>query len=206
MSLRRLQPLLEGLCVLAVTLALARASRLPTIWLLAPLVPIVLGRRPAPDYGLSLERPGSSGFHLAVSAGVFVPYVIAYGLWARLAHGASFHPALPPAFAQAVLDQCLIIALPEEFFFRGYLQTQFDRALGTPRTFFGAPWGWGLPLAAALFAACHTLDGGWPRLIVFFPGLWFGWLRARTGTILVPAGYHAASNLLLAVMRASFNG
>jgi membrane protease YdiL (CAAX protease family) len=194
----------EGLCILAVTLPVAFALRLPTLWVLTPLLPIVLEKRRPADYGLSLERPGSLRFHFVVTGGVFVPYVIGYWLSAHLMRGASFHFALPPDFGHAVVYQFLLIGLPEEFFFRGYLQTQFDRALGTPHSLFGARWGWGLPLVALLFAACHTLDGGLLRLIVFVPGLWFGWLRARTGTILVPATYHAASNLLQAVLRASF--
>jgi len=60
-------------------------------------------------------------------------------------------------------------------------------------------------VAAALFAACHVIYGGPVRLIVFFPGLLYGWLRARTGTILVPTFYHAGSNLLMQVMLASLS-
>jgi membrane protease YdiL (CAAX protease family) len=40
-------------------------------------------------------------------------------------------------------------------------------------------------------------------MIVFFPGLLYGWLRARTDTIIVPTLYHAASNILMKVMIAS---
>jgi len=50
-----------------------------------------------------------------------------------------------------------------------------------------------------------VVHGGWSRLLVFFPGLLYGWLRARSGTVLVPTVYHALSNLLLQVLRASFS-
>ena len=45
--------------------------------------------------------------------------------------------------------------------------------------------------------------GGPARLIVFFPGVLYGWLRARTDTIVVPTLYHAASNVLMQIMLAS---
>ena len=41
------------------------------------------------------------------------------------------------------------------------------------------------------------------RLATFFPGLLFGWLRARTGNVVAPAVAHALSNLLLVVLDAS---
>jgi membrane protease YdiL (CAAX protease family) len=41
------------------------------------------------------------------------------------------------------------------------------------------------------------------RLATFFPGLLFGWLRARTGGVVAPAVAHALSNLLLLFLEAS---
>jgi hypothetical protein len=94
-----------------------------------------------------------------------------------------------------------LVALPEEWFFRGYLQARLDQRLGTPWRLFGAQLGWGFILASLAFAVLHPiLIPGAHRLLVFFPGLLFGWLRARTGTIGASVVVHAASNLLLAVI------
>ncbi|MCB9727539.1 MAG: CPBP family intramembrane metalloprotease [Deltaproteobacteria bacterium] len=94
-----------------------------------------------------------------------------------------------------------LVALPEEWFFRGYLQTRLDQRLGTPWTLLGARLGWGFVLASLAFAVLHPiLIPGAYRLLVFFPGLLFGWLRARTGTIGAAVVVHAASNLLLAII------
>ena len=41
------------------------------------------------------------------------------------------------------------------------------------------------------------------RLATFFPGLLFGWLRARTGGVAAPAVAHALSNLLVLFLEAS---
>jgi membrane protease YdiL (CAAX protease family) len=199
----KIRPVLEMLAVLVVSFALATALRLPTLWLLLPLALLVATGRPLARYGVSLRRPGRLGFHLAVSAAVFIPYVLAHCAVEFLRFGATFHFQLPPHFARQVVEQMLIIALPEEFFFRGYLQTELDRILGKPYRFLGARFGAGLVIAALLFAVCHTPFGGPARLSVFFPGLLYGWLRARTGTIVVPVLYHAVSNLLLSVLVAS---
>ncbi len=193
----------EALGLLVVTFPLAVGLHIPTLWFLIPFAVVALSRRAYADYGLTTHNPGTLRFHLAVVGVVFIPYAISYYLWARWATGAHFQPRLPPLFATAIVDQVLLIGLPEEFFFRGYLQTQFDRAWGAPYTFLGARWGLGLPTAAALFALCHIVYGGPARLAVFFPGLLYGWLRARTDTILVPAFYHAGSNLLMQLLIAS---
>ena len=41
------------------------------------------------------------------------------------------------------------------------------------------------------------------RLLPVFPGLLFGWLRARTGGIAAPVVAHALSNLALRFLEAS---
>jgi membrane protease YdiL (CAAX protease family) len=95
-----------------------------------------------------------------------------------------------------VLGQLLVIALPEEAFFRGYLQTALDD-LWRPRfELLGARLGPGIVLASAIFAAGHMLTEFHPnRLAVFLPALIFGWLRARTGGIGASLAFHAACNL-----------
>jgi len=201
----RYRPAVEALALLLVTFPLAVGLHLPTLWLLMPAALITLCKRPYATYGLSWERPGSVGFHAAVIAGVFIPYACGHWLFARWCFGATFHLRVPESFWESILDQTLVIALPEEVFFRGYLQTQLDHVFGTPYRLLGAPIGAGMVLAAGLFAVCHVMYGGAVRLIVFFPGLLYGWLRARTGTIAVPVFYHAASNLLMQIMLISFS-
>lgn len=94
-----------------------------------------------------------------------------------------------------------IVALPEEWFFRGYLQTRLDQRWGTPRRFLGADLGWGFIVSALWFALLHPiLLPGVHRLLVFFPALLFGYLRARTGNIGAAVVIHATSNLLLAIL------
>jgi membrane protease YdiL (CAAX protease family) len=176
---------------------------LPTLWFLVPLVLITVARRPYEEYGLTLRNPGSILFHGIVSLAVFLPYAFGHYIWEYWYAGADFDLRLPANLGNEIVVQTLIVALPEEFFFRGYLQTQFDKSFGRPYRFLRADVGLGLPIAAAVFALCHVPFGGPARMIVFFPGLLYGWLRARTDTIVAPTLYHAASNILMKVMIAS---
>jgi uncharacterized protein len=103
---------------------------------------------------------------------------------------------LPPSFAQMVLAQLVVVALPEEYFFRGYLQSRLEVCWPSKRRLLGAPIGPSLVGASVLFALGHLLVDFNPlRLAVFFPGLVFGWMRQASGSILAGVLFHAASNL-----------
>ncbi len=143
-------------------------------------------------------REGLPGF-LASWTEVFVPLCVR---WTGLA-GA--HLRLPPDFALVALSQIVVIAVPEEFFFRGYLLTRLEERWPSRRRLWGAPVGWPLVLSSVLFGLGHVLvDFDPQRMVVFFPGLVFGFMRARTGSIAAGALFHALCNLFSDVLHASF--
>lgn len=112
---------------------------------------------------------------------------------------------LPPGFALLAANQVLVIALPEEMFFRGYLLGRLEERWPARRRLWGAPVGKALLVSAALFALGHFLvDFNPQRLAVFFPGLVFAWMRARTGSIAAGTAYHAMCNLLADVLHTSY--
>lgn len=115
-----------------------------------------------------------------------------------------FHPRLPGHFGLWAVDQLLVVAIPEEFFYRGYLQTRFREAWPQGRTFLGARLGPAFFVTAAMFAVGHLAIFQVWRLAVFFPALLFGWLRERTGTVLGSSLLHALFNLYEMALRASF--
>jgi membrane protease YdiL (CAAX protease family) len=119
----------------------------------------------------------------------------------------TFHPApLGPVFSDA-LGQLLVIALPEEAFYRGYLQTSLERDLNKTINVFGARVGWGLLLTSAIFAIGHLFtELSAARLAVFFPSLVFGFLRARTRGIGASVIFHAMCNLFSAYLLHSYFG
>lgn len=198
-------PVVEALTVLAATLLLAVALGYPTLWFVVPFAVITLAGRRYEDYGLQRGRPGGPAFHAAVIGLVLGGYALGHYLFARFLLGQSFSPTLPPSFARTVLEQLFIVGLSEEFFFRGYLQTQLNRHFGRPWRFLGAEWGWGLVLAAVLFGLCHLVHGPPTQLKVIFFGLFAGWLRERTDTVYVPAAYHGISNCLYFFLAASLD-
>lgn len=126
---------------------------------------------------------------------------------------------LNDAFAQVV-----IVALPEEAFYRGYLQSRLDEAIPgfgsrpaggeggdasarLPRRvrLFGASVGPAVLVTSAIFALGHLATIRDPaRLAVFFPSLLFGWLRYRTGGIGAAVAFHAACNVFSDVLGKGF--
>lgn len=116
-------------------------------------------------------------------------------------------PRLPPEFWLIALAQVVVVAIPEELFFRGYLYARLEARWPSRRRLWGAPVGLTLPVSSALFALGHVLvDFDPQRLVVFLPGLVFGWMRARTGAIAAGALFHALCNLFSEVLYASFFG
>jgi membrane protease YdiL (CAAX protease family) len=114
---------------------------------------------------------------------------------------------LPAGFALLVPVQLLVVALPEELFYRGFVQTAWARtAPSRGVTVLGARLGAGFLATQALFALGHLVVPRPWRLGTFFPGLLFGWLRERTGGLAAPILLHALSNLFIATLEASFYG
>jgi hypothetical protein len=147
---------------------------------------------------------------LAASAVVFPLFVIGYRLyWGHVVGRAlTWQGApllLPPRFLDETMGQLLVIALPEEAFYRGYLQTALDAAWPPRWTFLGARIGLALPVSCAIFALGHVATEPSPaRLAVFFPALLFGFLRARTGGIGAGVIFHAACNLAVLVLQRNY--
>jgi membrane protease YdiL (CAAX protease family) len=133
---------------------------------------------------------------LCVHAATLVP-----GSCERVLHP---HWRLPSDFAWLTLAQLVVVALPEELFFRGYLQGRLEEALPPTVNVLGARLGWAWIVTAALFALGHYLVSFEPQMLTrFFPGLVFGWMYARTRSILAGTIFHAACNLIMALLASS---
>jgi membrane protease YdiL (CAAX protease family) len=146
---------------------------------------------------------GAVGWALGLAALTFPPFWVGFQVWYR--PDTSFAANASPWLSDEALGQLLVIALPEEAFYRGYLQTALDDAWKPRWTFLKARFGVGLFAASALFAAGHLLTELHPnRLAVFFPALLFGWLRTRTGGIGAALVFHALCNLFASFLAASY--
>lgn len=102
----------------------------------------------------------------------------------------------------SLITQIVVVALPEEAFFRGYVQGRLRAVWQPQRKIFGTHFGAAHVVAAALFALIHLAASPAPsRLLVFFPALLFAWLAERSRTVVAPIVHHALSNLMLQAAR-----
>lgn len=103
-----------------------------------------------------------------------------------------------------LVTQLFFIALPEEYFYRGYIQTRLGDAFAARKT---RSWWIVSPqnlATSVLFGLGHLfipvggvlLPG---RFAVFFPSLLFGLLRERTGSITASVVYHTCCNMMVLV-------
>ncbi len=131
----------------------------------------------------------------ALSLLVFGPYYLGWRRWWQPHHAFSLE-LRPMETVNDMLGQLLLVALPEEAFYRGYLQTRIDDAFQGRIRVLGAPIGYGVLVSSLIFAIGHFVTVPVPaRLAVFFPSLLFGWLRARTGGIGASLTFHAFCNV-----------
>lgn len=127
---------------------------------------------------------------------IFPALFVGNHFYQKIFVGVAYHPATTALWGGQILVQLFVTALPEEFFFRGYLLTAVSRFLPPQAKIFQAPFGWNVVLVAALFALSHSLMAlQWWHAFIFFPALVFGWLKTRTGTIWAPTLFHASSNI-----------
>jgi hypothetical protein len=116
-------------------------------------------------------------------------------------------PRLPPDLWSTILTQVVVVALPEELFFRGYLHGRLEAAFPPRRRLWGGGLGKALLISSAMFAVAHVVTNTDPtRLATFFPGLLFGWLRSATGSIVAGTILHASSNLFIEALHRTFFG
>lgn len=152
------------------------------LFLYAPFLHYRKGRAPSWTRIGSPVRSVRAG--LALGAGAAAAYL----LYIRLPLPPPLAPyagPIPP-LGELLFRQGLLVALPEEVFFRGYLYDAFEEKGWEPI----------LP-SSVLFAACHLLiHASWYRALTFFPALLLGWGRKATGNVYVPVLLHLLFNLL----------
>jgi membrane protease YdiL (CAAX protease family) len=152
-----------------------------------------------------LQATGRAASWAAVLAAlVAVPFYVGWRWWwaPTLTFSISAHPL---EMADEVLGQVFVIALPEEAFYRGYLQSRLDEVWRPGWTVLGARVGPGLFVASAIFAAGHLATVQLPaRLAVFFPAVLFGWLRAKSGGVGASILFHAFCNVYSQILGRGF--
>lgn len=159
---------------------------------------LALGGLAAPFGGRRAAFVRGAGALAAAVAITFPPFVVAWVAFVR--PRAAFDAARAFAELQPVAE-VVLVALPEEAFFRGYVQSRLAERVGArvgPITVANL-------IASTLFAVGHFgTSVSIARASVLFPSLLFGLLRERTGGVVVPALFHALCNVLSRVLFQGF--
>ena len=175
------------------------------LWLYSPILLIWIRKIESAD--LALEKINfwkSLKWFLIMAILILPAFYLIIGIGALKILDYKFYFQAPDNLLNLVFTQLLIVALPEEWFFRGYVQARFNQTLGKARILFTASIGWGWILSAGLFALAHFFIWLKPEsLLVFFPALLFGWLREKTDSLLAPILFHFSANLTFIIFQAS---
>lgn len=127
---------------------------------------------------------------------VFPALALANHFFQDFAFQARYKGLPQTAWLTYFINQLVMVALPEEVFFRGYLERELSKIFPLRSKIFGAPFGVACVLNAVVFAFSHSLiTFQWWHFSIFFPALVFSWLRQKTGTLWMPVVFHALSNL-----------
>jgi membrane protease YdiL (CAAX protease family) len=155
------------------------------------------------------------GLALLVALVVSVPFFVGYHLWQTVAVPAVQHalgvrlfPVVPhlgwtwPSNPITLVAYHLFfVAIPEEMFYRGYIQSRLDEIYVPRWAVLGARVGPGLLITSVLFALGHSfVVVQWWHVFIVVPSLAFGWLRARTGGIVAGAFFHAWCNVAVSTL------
>lgn len=152
------------------------------LFLYAPLLHYRLGKAPAWIRPVDVRKSAIAAVALAAAG------TLAFAAFGRLPLPPSLAPygGQPPPLVEFLFRQALLIALPEEVFFRGYLYDAFEDRKWEP-----------VLASSLLFAAGHlVIHASWYRVLTFFPGLLLGGARKFSGNIYVPILLHLLFNLL----------
>ncbi len=196
---------------------------IPGVLVAAALIPAWIRKREFPRIGLDLDHtPLIAGTLGWVCLCVF-PAIFG-GLWmlTSLNLPMPLRPIIPErqGWLAWLLYQFLYVAVAEEVFFRGYVQANLMRLVGTPWGVQTIGSGVGEPIgicpgrgirhpkamipivvSAGCFALAHVVvQGQITSLLTFLPGLVLAWLFFRTGTLLAPILFHGLANVSYALM------
>jgi membrane protease YdiL (CAAX protease family) len=177
---------------------------------LLPPDPVTGKSEPVDSWSYRLSIPGfrdgaswkgALSLNLKVCALIAIPWVLGYHLYQTHLFGLSPGQGLRPDLAVLLLYHIFYVAIPEEFFYRGYFQTRLNEVFPRKWLIFGVPMGWGAIIAALMFAFGHSLVVlKWWHFATFFPGLIFAWMREKTDGVVAGALFHAICNVAVGLM------
>ena len=179
----------------------------PILFIYVPLWVLERRRLDPADYGLVLEGVWPAlRYNLKIWALVFPPFLIANHFYQGLLFDREPLRIWPHDLIKDVFAYHLLyVALPEEFFYRGWMQGRLNQLWPRDRRLFGVAFGKGLWVTALLFTAGHSLViFRWWHFSILVPALIFGWIRERSPNVLTSTVFHASCNILMVLLDTAY--
>lgn len=144
-----------------------------------------------------------------ISIFIFPLYTFGFYIFHSLVLGKKFLFHFPPDsvgnFIATILFHIFIAALPEETFYRGFIQELFNKDFERKWRIFGINFGPSIFFTSILFAIGHYIIIPHPfRLGVFFPSLLFGLMKEKDQNITLPFLFHAIANIYSGILEGMF--
>jgi membrane protease YdiL (CAAX protease family) len=200
--------------ILAIRL-LATSSISNAAWLVSPgilvaaaLIPTAIKRVEFAEIGFNIRQIGPI-LLIVFRTCVVVFSALFAGLWLLKSFGLGLplQPVQPKeqGWVCWLFYQFMYVAVAEEVFFRGYVQSNILRLTNPGKGSQCSLWKWlSIVLSAACFAVAHIIVlGQIISVLTFLPGLICGFLFIRTRSLLAPILFHGLANtcyFLLAVV------
>lgn len=188
----RLSNLLSGVPFLGDNLSLITAALL----LYTPIIIHFRNKEQVRYFDSTAKDYRHSLLWFLLSAGLIFPLIAAGNHFYQGFLGNHYHAGHIKRPIELILFEIMVVALPEEFFFRGYMQNRLNLVWKKKWKLLGVSFGPALPIVCLIFAVSHSLiQFQWWHIFIFFPSLAFGWLYEKRGTITAPVLFHAVSNI-----------
>jgi len=185
-----------------------RPGLISSIWIIVPSLVLIFQNKKFKDYGISIRGwKQSLKITLVASVIILTAYLIGYYVYTTVICNKTFSPVIQENLMLSTINMILFVGLPEEYFFRGYLQSELNFAFGKKYSFLKVKFGPGLFIASLIFTLSHVFIRGDPsRFNTIFVSLILGWLREKSGTIVAPIGFHTLSNVTYILALGFFKG
>jgi len=176
----------------------------PCLLVIAALLPAWLRKEEFPRLGFDREHLVPALAVLCRTCICIFPAVV-LGLWSmtRMHLQIPLRPVVDGGgWVPWLIYQFVYVAVAEEVFFRGYLQTNVMRLIGSgQQQSRRMEIGIGIVVSAGCFAVAHFfVQGQVAALLTFLPGLLLGWLFVRTHCLLAPILFHGLANVSYGVI------
>ncbi|MFC1794268.1 lysostaphin resistance A-like protein [Planctomycetota bacterium] len=177
----------------------------PGILIFAAFIPTAVKKREFPGFGFNIRQIKDSLVVLGWICAVLFPLTLC-GLWGLKSY--ELKPPLLPVLSQGqgwvywIFYQFMYVALSEEVFFRGYVQSNILRLTTPVMGKLPRLQQWtSIVISATCFTVAHIITKGQIiSVLIFLPGLVLGGLFIRTRSLLAPILFHGLANACYLVM------